>query len=72
MAETKLPPLSPEVSKAVKARDVPTEALTFYSRALLYQDRGDKTKAAEFFSKAIATFPNYAEAQEGLKKVSGS
>jgi TolB-like protein len=72
MAETKLPPLTPQVSQAVKARNVPTEALTYYSRALLYQDRGDKTKAAEFFRKAIDTFPNYAEAQEGLKKVSGS
>lgn len=69
MAETKLPPLSKEVSQAVKARNVPTEALTYYSRALLYQDRGDKTKAAEFFRKAIDTFPNYAEAQEGLKKL---
>jgi TolB-like protein len=72
MAETKLPPLSAEVSRAVKARNVPTEALTYYSRALLYQDRGDKSKAAEFFRKAIDTFPNYSEAQEGLKKVSGS
>ena len=72
MAETKLPPLSPEISRAVKARNVPTEALTFYSKALLYQDRGDKGKAAEFFRKAIETFPNYAEAQEGLKKVGGA
>jgi TolB-like protein len=71
MSETKLPPLPKEVSQAVKARNVPTEALTLYSKALLYQDRGDKTKAAEFFRKAIETFPNYAEAQEGLKKVSG-
>jgi TolB-like protein len=71
MAETKLPPLPTEVSRAVKARNVPTEALTYYSRALLYQDRGDKTRAAEFFRKAIDTFPNYAEAQEGLKKVTG-
>jgi len=71
MSETKLPPLPKEVSQAVKARNVPTEALTLYSKALLYQDGGDKTKAAEFFRKAIETFPNYAEAQEGLKKVSG-
>jgi TolB-like protein len=69
MAETKLPPLSAEVSHAVKARNVPTEALTYYSRALLYQDRGDKAKAAEFFSKAIEVFPGYAEATDGLKKV---
>jgi TolB-like protein len=71
MAETKLPPLSAQASQAVKARNVPTEALTYYSRALLYQDRGDKTKAAEFFKKATDVFPNYAEAQEGLRKVSG-
>ncbi|MDH5282582.1 MAG: hypothetical protein OEW80_01720 [Gemmatimonadota bacterium] len=72
MAESKLPPLSSEVSQAAKARNVPTEALTYYSRALLYQDRGDKAKATEYFNKAITAFPNYAEAQEGLKKVSGA
>jgi TolB-like protein len=72
MAETRLPPLPTEVSKAAKARDVPTEALTYYSRALLYQDRGDTAKATEYFNKAITAFPDYAEAQEGLKKVSGA
>ena len=72
MAESKLPPLPAEVSQAVKARNVPTEALTYYSRALLYQDRGDKAKATEYFNKAIAAFPDYAEAQEGLQKVSGA
>ena len=71
MAETKLPPLPSQVSQAVKGRNVPTEALTYYSRALLYQDRGDKGKAAEFFRKATEIFPNYAEAQEGLKKLAG-
>ena len=71
MAETKLPPLTAEVSRAVKARNVPTEALTYYSRALLYQDRGDKTKAAEFFSKAVDIFPDYSEAKAGLQRVRG-
>lgn len=71
MAETKLPALTAEMSRAVRARNVPTEALTYYSRALLYQDRGDKTKAAEFYRKAIDVFPDYAEANEGLKKISG-
>ncbi|MGH7702568.1 MAG: CsgG/HfaB family protein [Gemmatimonadales bacterium] len=70
MADTKLPPLSADVSKAVKARDVPTEALTYYSRALLYEDRGDAAKAAEYYKRAIDIFPDYAEAKEGLKKVS--
>ena len=70
MADTKLPPLPTEVAKAAKSRVVPTEALTYYSRALLYQDRGDNAKAAEYYKRAIDVFPAYAEAQEGLKKVS--
>lgn len=69
MAETKLPPLSSQQASAVKARNVPTEALSYYSRALMYQDRGEKVKAAEFFSKALDVFPNYSEATEGLKKI---
>ncbi len=72
MVETRLPPLPAELGAAVRQRNVPTAALTYYSRALLYQDRGEKEKAAEFFSKAIEAFPNYAEAQEGLRKVQGS
>lgn len=69
MKETKLPPLTEQQAKAVKARNVPTEALSYYSRALLYQDQGDKAKAADYFKKALAVFPEYTEAQEGLKKV---
>ena len=69
MAETKLPALPAEIGKAVKARDVPTDALTYYSRALLYQDRGDTAKATEYYNKAIQAFPDYAEAKEGLKKI---
>lgn len=71
MTETKLPPLSAELGAAVRQRNVPTEALTYYSRALLYQDRGDKDKAAEFFKKAVDAFPSYSEAQEGLRKIQG-
>ncbi|MEO8634234.1 MAG: CsgG/HfaB family protein [Gemmatimonadales bacterium] len=72
MTETKLPALTAEMSRAVRARNVPTEALTYYSRALLYQDRGDKTKAAEFYKKATDVFPEYAEAIEGLRKINGT
>ena len=72
MKETKLPPLTQEQARAVKARNVPTEALSYYSRALLYQDQGDKGKAADYFKKALAVFPDYSEAKEGLKKISPS
>ena len=53
-------------------RQVPTEALTYYSRALLYQDRGQKDKAIEMFNRAISIFPEYAEAQDGLQKAQRS
>lgn len=51
---------------------VPTEALAHFSRALLYEDRGDKPKAIEYYQKALAVFPTYAEATEGLRKARGS
>jgi curli biogenesis system outer membrane secretion channel CsgG len=70
MANTKLPPLPAE--QAATQRHIPTEALTYYSRALLYQDRGDKEKATEFYNRALAVFPDYTEAKEGLQKVGNS
>ena len=69
MADTKLPPLP---SSAAQRGAVPTEALAHFSRALLYEDRGDKPKAIEYYQKALAVFPNYAEANEGLRKARGS
>ena len=48
------------------------EALALYSRALLYEDRGDKPKAIEYYQKALEVFPNYTEAREGLRKARGS
>lgn len=69
---TSLPALPAAAAQASRARDVPTEALGLYSRALLYQDRGDSKKAAEFYSAAIKAFPQYTEAQEGLKRLNAS
>ena len=68
MADTKLPPLPSSAAQ----RAGPTEALAHFSRALLYLDRGDKPKAIEYYQKALAVFPNYAEANEGLRKARGS
>ena len=53
--------------RAVRA--LPTEALTAYSRALLYHDRGDTATAAEFYQRAITLFPDYTEAKDGLRRV---
>ena len=64
-----LPALPRQAMEQRESRQVPTEALTLYSRALLYQDRGDAQKAAELFTKALDAFPDYTEAKEGLRQV---
>jgi tetratricopeptide (TPR) repeat protein len=69
MADANLPPLP--VGTAQRA-PIPTEALAHFSRALLYEDRGDKAKAIEYYRKALQAFPNYTEASEGLRKAGGS
>jgi TolB-like protein len=72
MKDVNLPPLPKNVSDQRMSRQVPTEALTYYSRALLYQDRGQKDKAVEMYNRALAVFPEYTEAQEGLQRVKTS
>jgi len=67
MADNRLPQLP--AASAQRSRQVPTEALVLFSRALLYQDRGDKAKAIDYYQKALEVFPEYSEASEGLKKV---
>ena len=64
-----LPPLSREAMEQRQNRDIPEEAMRFYSRALLYADRGDSERAAELFSRAIERFPAFTEAQQGLQQL---
>lgn len=63
-----LPPLSRQTSEQRMSRQIPTEALTYYSRALLYHDRGNHAQARVMFQKAIDVFPEYAEAKDGLQR----
>ena len=72
MKDANLPALPKQASDQRMSRQVPTEALTFYARALLYQDRGQKDKAVEMYQKALTVFPDYAEAQQGLQRVKAS
>jgi TolB-like protein len=72
MKDASLPALQRPAGDQRMSRQVPTEALTYYSRALLFQDRGNKEKAVEMFNRALAIFPDYAEAQEGLQRVQRS
>jgi len=65
-----LPALPRQAMEQRENRKVPTEAVTYYSRALLYQDRGNNEKAKELYSRAIEVFPDYSEAKQGLQQVS--
>lgn len=55
-----------------EARSIPTDALTQYSLGLLYESRGEKTKAGEFYQRALAILPDYSDAREGLRRVRGA
>ena len=72
MKDANLPALQRQASDQRMGRQVPTEALTYYSRALLYSDHGQKDKAVEMFNRALEIFPGYAEAKDGLQRVQRS
>jgi len=72
MKDANLPGLERRASAQRSERKLPTAALTYPSRALLYQDRADKDKAADRFTHALTIFPEYAEAQQGLQRVKQS
>jgi TolB-like protein len=72
MKDANLPPLPKQAADQRMSRQIPTEALTFYSKALLYQDRGERDKAVAMYQKALAVFPEYAEAQQGLQRAKSS
>jgi TolB-like protein len=72
VSETRLPALPASARGASSSREVPTEALILYSRALLHEDRGERGKAIEYYQKAIDRFPGFTEAEEGLRKTKGS
>jgi TolB-like protein len=65
-----LPPYSPDA--AARMRAVPAEALTQFSRGLLFESRGDKAKAADAYQRALSAYPDYPEAREGLQRVRGA
>ncbi len=64
-----LPPLDDEAELQEQAREIPTEALTLYSRAIFFEDRGDTERAIDLYSRALDTFPEYTEAEEALQQL---
>ena len=57
----------PEV--AARRRAVPTEALTDFSRGLMFENRGDRAKAAEAYQRALTSAPDLDEARSGLQRI---
>jgi tetratricopeptide (TPR) repeat protein len=55
---------SPEVRS-----EIPADAVTQYSLGLLYEQEGERAKAAEHYQRALTAYPGYAEAREGMRRL---
>ena len=64
-----LPELSIEAEIEEQARAIPTEALTLFSRAIFFEERGDRDRAIRLYSRALDTFPEYSEAEQALQQL---
>jgi TolB-like protein len=67
-----LPALPAGVREARESREVPTEAVTYYTRGLLYAERGNTERAAELFARAKEIFPAYTEVDVALQQMGRS
>lgn len=66
-----LPPLPEAVSEARKEREIPAEAITLYSRAQVYQDRGYEDRAIQMYRRIVEEFPEMEQARAALEQLSG-
>ncbi len=66
-----LPSLEIEAEIEEQAREIPVDALTLFSRAVFFEDRGDSERAKEFYTRARDVFPDYTEATERLQQLGG-
>ena len=69
--DVNLPSLEIEAELEEQAREIPVDALTLFSRAVFFEDRGDSERAKEFYARARDVFPDYTEAAERLQQLGG-
>ena len=69
--DVNLPSLEIEAEIEEQAREIPVDALTLFSRAVFFEDRGDSERAKEFYTRARNVFPDYTEAAERLQQLGG-
>lgn len=70
--DVKLPALASAEREARKSREVPAEAITLFSRAQVYQDRGNKERAVELYERIAQQFPDLSQAKEALQQIRGT
>ncbi len=70
-SDVHLPPLEIAAEIEEQAREIPVDALTLFSRAVFFEDRGDSERAKESYSRAREVFPDYTEATERLQQLGG-
>lgn len=64
-----LPLLPKPVRQKRKEREIPPEAVTIYSQAQVYQDRGREERAIKLYEKLVERFPDLTEARQALKQL---
>jgi hypothetical protein len=66
-----LPPLEVATVAQRRARAIPAEAVTLFSRAQVYEDGGRHEQAIELYRQIAQRFPEMSEAREALRQLTG-
>ncbi len=66
-----LPALSSRLLDQRQEREIPQEAVRLYTRAMLYEHRGNTARAIELYVQVTKEYPQYTEAQQALEQISG-
>lgn len=67
-----LPPLEVAMVEQRRARSIPPEAVTLFSRAQVFQDGGRHEQAIELYRQISQRFPDMIEAREALQQLTGA
>jgi curli biogenesis system outer membrane secretion channel CsgG len=67
--DVNLPPLPAATMRERREREIPTEAVTLYSRAQVYQDHGQTERAIELYRRIGREFPQMVEARQALDQL---
>jgi TolB-like protein len=71
VAGVNLPALPVEVRETRRSREIPSEAITLFSRAQLAADGGQTDRAIQLYRQAAERFPDLTEAREALRQLGG-